>query len=134
MQLQGQSGGPEHAKHLRAVVSAKVSEALRDIEEGFGGQTVLPVRTRTLTWPASTAWSQNRSRAWKPPRSWNGPRTPRNSATSARPQAGRNCYEIGEALDLLWAASANKESIVVEGYEYPQQLDWRPGMGRQPLN
>lgn len=39
-----------------------------------------------------------------------------------------------KALDLHWAASANKESIVVEGYEYAQQLDWRPGMGRQPLN
>jgi hypothetical protein len=51
MERQGQSCGPRHAKQLRAAASAKVSEALRDIVEGVGGQTVLPVRTRTLTWP-----------------------------------------------------------------------------------
>lgn len=88
MQLQGQSGGPEHAKQLRAVVSAKVSEALRDIEEGFGGQTVLPVRTRTLTWPGVNGVEPEPIACLETPRSWDGPRTPRNSATSARP-AGR---------------------------------------------
>ncbi len=51
MQQQGQSGGHEHAKQLRAVASAKAAQAVWDIVEGFGGQTVRPVRSRSLTWP-----------------------------------------------------------------------------------
>lgn len=48
-------------------------------------------------------------------------------------EAGRNWHEIGDALDLHWAAVANKESIVVEAYDYAQDLDRRPGLDRQPL-
>jgi len=51
MQQQGQSGGHEHAQQLRAVAGAKAAEAVRDIVEGLGGQTVLPVRTRSIIWP-----------------------------------------------------------------------------------
>jgi len=36
---------------LRAVVSAKAAEVVRDIVQALGGQTVLLVRTRSLTWP-----------------------------------------------------------------------------------
>lgn len=52
MQQQGQSGGHEHAQQLRAVAGAKAAEAVRDIVEGLGGQTVLPVRTRSIIWPS----------------------------------------------------------------------------------
>lgn len=134
MQLQGQSGGPEHAKQLRAVASAKVSEALRDIVEGFGGRTVLPVRTRTLTWPDVNGVEP------EPIVCLETAKELERAAHAAQlgyirqaRQAGRGWYEIGKALDLHWAASANKESIVVEAYDYAQQLDRRPGLGRQPL-
>lgn len=68
--------------------------------------------------PSSAAWSTRSSCGL-----WPAPRAPTE----------RNRHEIGDALDLHWAASANKESIVVEAYDYAQQLDWRPGLGRQPL-
>lgn len=46
-------------------------------------------------------------------------------------EVGRNWYEIGDALDLHWAAVASKESIVDEAYDYALNLKWRPGGDRR---
>ena len=47
--------------------------------------------------------------------------------------AGRSWYEIANALDLHWAASANKKSVVVEAYDYALELGRRSGLDCQPL-
>jgi len=44
-------------------------------------------------------------------------------------EAGRSWHEIGEALDLHWAAAANKESTADEAYDYA--LRYQPGTGRR---
>ena len=100
---------------------------------GFGGQTVLPVQTRSIIWPGVNGVEP------EPIACLEAARELERAAHALQlgyilqaRQAGRNWYEIGEALDLHWAASANKESIV-EAYDYAQQLDWRPGLGRQVL-
>jgi hypothetical protein len=48
-------------------------------------------------------------------------------------EAGRNWYEIGDALDLHWAAVVNRESIVDEAYAYALDLGQRPGGDRRPF-
>ena len=117
LQQQGQSGGHEHAQQLRTVAGVKGAEAVRDMVEGFGGQTVLPVRTRSLIWPGVNRVEPE----------------PIACLEAAREQAGRSWHEIGGALDLHWAASANKESIVVEAYDYALELGRRPVLDCPPL-
>jgi hypothetical protein len=134
MQQQGQSGGHEHAQQLQAVAGIKAAAAVRDMVEGFGGQTVLPVRTRSLTWPGVNGMEP------EPIACLEAARELERAAHAVQlgyirqaRQAGRNWHEIGGALDLHWAASANKESIVVEAYDYALELGRRPGLGRPPL-
>ena len=134
MQQQGQSGGHEHAQQLRAVAGAKAAEAVQDIVEGFGGQTVLPVRTRSLIWPGVNGVEP------EPIACLEAARELERAAHAVQlgyicqaRQAGRSWHEIGGALDLHWAASANKESIVVEAYDYALELGRRPGLGRPPV-
>ena len=91
---------------------------------------MLSVQTRTLTCPGVKGVEPEPIACLEAARSWNGPHTPRSSATSARP--GRR-DATGMRSAKRWAASANKESIVVEAYHYAQQLDWRPGLGRDPV-
>ena len=134
LQQQGQSGGHEHAQQLRTVAGVKGAEAVREMVEGFGGQTVLPVRTRSLIWPGV-----NRVKP-EPIARLEAVRELERAAHAVQlgyicqaRQAGRSWYEMGGALDLHWAASANKESIVVEVYDYALELGRRPGLGRPPL-
>ena len=134
MQQQGQSGGHEHAQQLRAIAGVKAAEAVRGIVEGFGGQTVLPVRTRSLIWPGVNGVEP------EPIACLEAARELERAAHAMQlgyicqaRQAGRSWHEIGGALDLHWAASANKESIIVEAYDYALELGRRPGLGRPPL-
>jgi len=134
MQHQGQSGGWAHAQQLRSVAGTRAAEVVRDIVEGFGGQTVLPVRTRSITWPGVNGVEP------EPIACLEAARELERAAHAVQlgyirqaREAGRNWYEIGEALDLHWAASANKESIVIEAYDYALELGRRPGLDRQPF-
>ena len=133
-QQQSQSDGPEHAKQLRAVASAKAAQAVRDIVEGFGEQTVRPVRTRSLTWPGVNSVEPEPIACLEVARELEraAHAVQLDYVHQAR-DSGRSWYEIGEALDLHWAASANKESIVVEAYDYALELGRCPGLGRPPL-
>jgi hypothetical protein len=47
-------------------------------------------------------------------------------------ETGRSWFEIGEALDLHWAAVASNESIADEAYDYA--LRYQPGTGRRTFS
>jgi len=135
MQQQRKSGGWEHSQQLRSVADAKAAEAVRDIVEGFAGQTVLPVRTQSLTWLGVNSVEPEPIACLEAARELErAAHAVQLGCIRLAREAGRNWYEIGEALDLHWAASANKESIVVEAYDYALELGRRPGLGRQPFN
>ena len=135
MQRWGQAGGPEHAQQLRVMVGAKAARSWCGTSwNPWASQTALPVRTRSLTLPGVNGVE---------PEPVACPEASKELEQAARlvqldyirlaRQAERNWHEIGDTLDLHWTASANKESIVVEAYDYAQRLEGRGASDRRPF-
>jgi hypothetical protein len=121
-------GGPKLGRQLQTAARTKAVHAVQAIVAEFGARTVLPVRSRSLTWPGINGVEP------EPIACLEAARELERAAHALQVdyirlarEAGRSWSEIGDGLDLHWAASANKESIADEAYDYALRYDPRPG-------
>src|SRR4030088_1714795 len=108
MQDQDQPGGWNHHQQLRAAAGTRAAGAVQQMLDEFGGRTVHQVRSRSLTWPSVNGVQP------EPVACLEAARELERAAHALQldyirlaREAGRSWFEIGEGLDLHWAAVAN---------------------------
>ena len=127
VQDQDKPGGWEHFQQLRAAAISRAVNAVQDMVSEFCGRTVQRVRSRALIWPGVNGVDPEPIACLEAARELERAAHDMQHGYILRArQAGRSWYEIGEALDLHWAASANKEPLAVEAYDYALRFDPRP--------
>jgi hypothetical protein len=119
VKAQTEAGGYQLSTQLKALAQDKVSQAVQEMVTEFGGRTTSPVRTSLLAWPGINTVEP------EPIAVLEAARELERAACAltighirAAREAGRNWHEIGDALDLLPAAAANKISTAEEAYDY----------------
>jgi hypothetical protein len=123
-----QPGGPELAQQVRDAAQTKAADGLKDIVAEFGGRTVLRVRSRSLTWPGVNTVEPEPIACLEAARELErAAHALQSGYIRLAREAGRSWSEIGNGLDLHWAAIVNKESIADEAYDYALSYDPRPG-------
>jgi hypothetical protein len=118
---------------VAAVASVRARTAVDEIVAESAGRTITELRSEALAWPGTNTLQP------EPVACLESARELERAAHGlieyyirlAR-EAGRSWYEIGEALDLHWAAVASKESIADEAYDYA--LRYQPGTGRRTFS
>jgi hypothetical protein len=131
------SHGPHPSRLSRAAVAAaattRVATAVDGMVREAGARTITQLRSAALSWPGTNTVQ---------PEPVAGLESARELERAAHVlvehyirlarETGRSWFEIGEALDLHWAAVANKESIADEAYDYA--LRYQPGTGRRTFS
>ncbi len=115
---------------VAAAARIKATTAVDDMVAESAGRTTTQLRSTALTWPGTNTVQPEPVACLESARELE--RAAHELAERyiclAR-ETGRSWHEIGEALDLHWAAAANKESIADEAYDYA--LRYQPGTGRR---
>ncbi len=116
---------------VAAAARIKATTAVDDMVAESAGRTTTQLRSTALTWPGTNTVQPEPVACLESARELE--RAAHELAERyiclAR-ETGRSWHEIGEALDLHWAAAANKESIADEAYDYA--LRYQPGTGLRP--
>ena len=120
-------------KSIAAAATTKVTTAVDDMIRESGARTVTQLRSTELSWPGTNTVQ---------PEPVAGLESARELERAAHTliehyirlarETGRSWFEIGEALDLHWAAVVNNESIADEAYDYA--LRYQPGTGRRTFS
>jgi hypothetical protein len=122
-----QSGDPELARQVHDAARTKAADAVEDIVDKFDGRTVLPVRSRSLTWPGVNTVEPEPIACLEAAHELErAAHALQSGYIRLAREAGRSWSEIGHGLDLHRAASANKESIADEAYDYALRYDTDP--------
>jgi hypothetical protein len=133
--MTGQNRGPGRLSRAEVAVAAREQAriAVNEMIAGSAGRTITQLRSKTLTWPGADGVEPEPvaglEAACELERAAHA--LVEDYIRSAR-EAGRSWYEIGQALDLHWAAVASKESIADEAYDYA--LRYQPGTGRRTFS
>ena len=127
MQDQDKPGGWEHAQQLPAAAISRAVNAVQDMVAEFCSRTVQRVRSQALIWPGVNGVDPEPIACLEAARELERAAHDMQHGYILRArQAGRSWYEIGEALDLDSAASADREPLAVEAYDYALRFDPRP--------
>jgi hypothetical protein len=128
MRDQDESSGRDFLQQLRAAARGGAAQLVRDMVDEFGGRTVRVLRSRLLTWPGVNTVEPEPIAGLEAAHELE--RAVHDLAGDyirlAR-EAGRSWSEIGDALDLLPYASANKVSVGEEAHGYAVRYHEAPG-------
>jgi hypothetical protein len=118
---------------VAASATTRATTAVNDMVSESGGRMITRLRSTALSWPGTNTVQPEPvsclESALELERAAHG--LIEHYIRLSR-EAGRSWFEIGDALDLLQAAAANKESIGDEAYDYA--LRYQPWPGRRTFS
>ncbi len=119
---------------LRKAADAGATEVVDWLVGQYGGNNYCLLKTRPDMWPPiDTTESEPLTRLVAARELEHASRAVQHQPSYIRDAraSGRNWYEIGMALDLLWQAVVSKESVADEAYDYTLRLH-NVGSTREP--
>jgi len=131
------SVNPRPSRLLRADIAAsataRVTNAVDDMVRESGARTNTQLRSAELGWPGTNTVQPEPVAGLESARELErAAHTLIEHYIGLARETGRSWAEIGEALDLHWAAVASSESVADEAYDYA--LRYQPGTGRRTFS